>query len=55
MWKVCAEKAKTFGVEIKMHSSVKELHYNENKWTAVLMNGEKISDFDLSSFKVNFY
>ena len=46
MWKICAEKAKAFGVEIKMNSAAKELCYEKNKWSARLTNEETLNDFD---------
>ncbi|MBI3501275.1 MAG: NAD(P)/FAD-dependent oxidoreductase [Bacteroidetes bacterium] len=46
MWKVCAEKAKSFGAEIKMNAAVTKLNYEKNKWSAALSNGENEKDFD---------
>jgi protoporphyrinogen oxidase len=46
MWEVCAEKAKEFGVDIRMNSKVKSLEYTEGEWTINLIDGSRLDGFD---------
>jgi len=46
MWEVCAEKAKQYGVNIRMNTPVTGLQYANGKWQVQLSGNETLEGFD---------
>ncbi|OIQ93233.1 UDP-galactopyranose mutase [mine drainage metagenome] len=46
MWERCVEKSEALGVKIEMNTGVKEIHFENNKWSVKTSNDATLGGFD---------